>query len=420
MAGKVASPTSESPINLIAQLANELLENDAIERLQAESTQQIFAAEPGYAKAGIVILEVHRATRDTLLLSLSRLAGATVSEQLASAPVEIGRLRAEQGVPLSAMLHAARLDFRVLWAAMVRQARLTGISTRPEFVDGCIVVWNAVDLITEEMVSAYRSRETELHDRRTDERESAFNDLLAQGDQDLLVRSRAVRLLGLRDSGRFAVLRGSLPDDQGTSLGRLRTAFARSGVASHFSGTREDTRGLVDTSTLTNEKVRALLGLLAGGRVGVAEVSGGLGEIPRGMRLATAVAEGMPAGAAGVTYLTDQWLTTIMSRDQELADSFVSRVLGPILELPADQSRRLLATFEAFVRYGGSISLVAASTYLHRNSVRKRLDRIEELSGRSLSSPEQTAELVLAVAWLNRRVGGGVSMADHDEPEISA
>jgi hypothetical protein len=416
MAGENAEDRIGS--GLIARLAAELLDNAAIGQLQAESTEQIFEAEPGYADAGIVIAEVHRATRDTLLLSLSRLAGAAVSDDLAAAPLEIGRLRAEQGVPLSAMLHASRLDFRVLWAAMVRQARSSGVSAEPEFVDGCIDVWNAVDLVTEEMVSAYRGRELELHDRRSDERETAFNDLLARADQDVVVRGRAARLLGFRETGRFTVVCGALPDDQGTSLGRLRTALVRKGIASHFSGAREDIRGIIDSSALAASEARALLDLVAGGRIGVADVTGGLGEIPRGVRLATAVIDAMPADATGVSYLTDEWMTTMLHRDPELADSFVSHVLGPILDLPDDQCHRLLTTFESFVSCGGSISAVAASTYLHRNSVRKRLDRIEELTGRSLSSPEQTAELVLAAAWLNRRMGSVGRTAERHHSDL--
>jgi DNA-binding PucR family transcriptional regulator len=102
----------------------------------------------------------------------------------------------------------------------------------------------------------------------------------------------------------------------------------------------------------------------------------------------------------------------LMHSDIEISDAFVNHVLGPILELPHQESSRLLETLEAFIGCDGSISDVSSTTFMHRNTVRKRLDRVEALSGRSLAAPAQAAELVLALAWLRRSV--------HTEPEPDA
>jgi DNA-binding PucR family transcriptional regulator len=116
------------------------------------------------------------------------------------------------------------------------------------------------------------------------------------------------------------------------------------------------------------------------------------------------VVELLGADQTGVIYLADSWLETLMRRDIEVSDAFVVHVLGPILDLPHHEGERLLDTLGAFVDCAGSINQVAATKFLHRNTVRKRLDRIEALSGRSLSAPAQTAELVLALAWLRARL----------------
>jgi DNA-binding PucR family transcriptional regulator len=54
----------------------------------------------------------------------------------------------------------------------------------------------------------------------------------------------------------------------------------------------------------------------------------------------------------------------------------------------------------AYVQFDGSIGEIAARKFLHRNTVRKRLDRIESVIGRSLASPADMAQVVIALAWL--------------------
>ena len=56
----------------------------------------------------------------------------------------------------------------------------------------------------------------------------------------------------------------------------------------------------------------------------------------------------------------------------------------------------LIDTFEAWLDAGGSANDTAAKIYCHPNTVRHRLRRIEELTGRSLSRPRDLAELCLA------------------------
>jgi DNA-binding PucR family transcriptional regulator len=73
-----------------------------------------------------------------------------------------------------------------------------------------------------------------------------------------------------------------------------------------------------------------------------------------------------------------------------------SSVLGPLDELPPEERTILLDTFRAWVAAGGSANDTAAKIFCHPNTVRHRLHRIEEVTGRSLSRPKDTAELCLA------------------------
>ena len=76
----------------------------------------------------------------------------------------------------------------------------------------------------------------------------------------------------------------------------------------------------------------------------------------------------------------------------------VSRnVLGGLDSLPAEERGRVLDTLEAWLANGGSASKTAQRLFCHPNTVRHRLRRIEEHTGRSLTDPLGTSELCVAL-----------------------
>ena len=74
--------------------------------------------------------------------------------------------------------------------------------------------------------------------------------------------------------------------------------------------------------------------------------------------------------------------------------AFCSRVLGPLTK---ERNSELRRTLEEYLRAHGSQSSVSRSLYLHRNTVRQRLRRIEELTRADLDDPEQRLLLQLAL-----------------------
>jgi DNA-binding PucR family transcriptional regulator len=75
-------------------------------------------------------------------------------------------------------------------------------------------------------------------------------------------------------------------------------------------------------------------------------------------------------------------------------------VLGGTLDLRADDRDLLITTLLTWLEADGSANAAAAVLFCHPNTVRYRLRRVEEITGRSLNSPTELAELVTAVrAW---------------------
>ncbi len=75
-----------------------------------------------------------------------------------------------------------------------------------------------------------------------------------------------------------------------------------------------------------------------------------------------------------------------------------NEVLGSLSALPSDERATLVKTFRVWAANGGSISTAATVLFCHPNTVRHRLQRIEKRTGRSLSEPNELAELCLAFA----------------------
>jgi hypothetical protein len=82
---------------------------------------------------------------------------------------------------------------------------------------------------------------------------------------------------------------------------------------------------------------------------------------------------------------------------EELRQSFRTRVLGPVLDYDAAHRSELVRTLQAFLRHSGSWTQTAAELHLHVNTLRYRIGRIAELTGRDLSSFPDRVDLYLAL-----------------------
>jgi len=90
-------------------------------------------------------------------------------------------------------------------------------------------------------------------------------------------------------------------------------------------------------------------------------------------------------------------LAILLASTPKRSAELVQAVLGPVLDLPADDRAATLDTLTAWYAARGSTSATAQRLFLHRNSVRYRLRRFEELTGRDLTDPADAAEVYVAL-----------------------
>jgi len=81
----------------------------------------------------------------------------------------------------------------------------------------------------------------------------------------------------------------------------------------------------------------------------------------------------------------------------DVRHAFAARVLDPVLEYDTRNGAGLYETLETFLDCSGSWSKAAARLHLHINTVRYRIGRVQELTGRDLNRFEDRVDVFLAL-----------------------
>jgi len=132
----------------------------------------------------------------------------------------------------------------------------------------------------------------------------------------------------------------------------------------------------------------------------VTALPGALHEAGSARRLAALRLAG-PGGTAAVSVVTSDEVAShellLATVPASVLRSFRERLLGPLLAYDDQHRAELLPTLREFLACSGSWNACAAKMYVHVNTVRYRIRRIEELTGRDLSSLDDQVDFFLAL-----------------------
>ncbi|PVE11781.1 PucR family transcriptional regulator [Streptomyces scopuliridis] len=325
-------------------------------------------------------------------LLLRTAAQLPVPENIASVSERVGELRARQGVPLALLLEAARLDFRVVWAALVRKA---GAEHAARLVGSAHHVWEAVERHVTGIMTAYQRTVLEMGRRTEDERRMWFSRLLETEGRNPTVVSDAALALGFDPTAGFlSVVSAS---HHGAGMRRATAELRAVDVPLQLQPVASDVVLTVQLGRRTTQD--HVIGRLQGTPCGVATAVTGLASVPHAVELATATSRVLPPDAAGPRRLQDSWLDVLVHRaeglDKDLADEVLSGLFGEAV--PAAEADRLLETVSLHLSGSGSIADTAAALYCHRNTVQHRLQRFARLTGRDVRRPEDAAVVTIAL-----------------------
>ena len=340
--------------------------------------------------------ELHHSVAENLRFLIAALRSPQAPHDLA-APQETGRRRARQGAPLPEVLQCYRICFATLWDALVEHVRR---SRQPAALDALLtaasLMWQLVDEHAVALTEAYRTATAELLLAQQRRRSALVEALLTGAPSPEAGPWEAAALLGLPSDGQLVVVAAETCGLAEESLPGIERRLAARGVVSGWRLTPAQQLGVV---SLKSDELDAVLDMLreaASARTGVSPPYRSLPDTPRALHLAQSALAGLPPGQAEVRMFNPSPLAALMVCEPGEGRRLAEQVLGPVLGLPPEDRVILLDTLNAYLDHAGSAERAADVLYCHPNTVRYRLRRLQELTGRALSDPHGNAELATA------------------------
>jgi purine catabolism regulator len=206
-------------------------------------------------------------------------------------------------------------------------------------------------------------------------------------------RSRRMAAFGLEPEASYAALLAAPRNGESSERLRQEVAEELDRRAVRYLSTARRDRAAFLVESRSEDDVLELARLIAHAepraRVGVGRPALGRGL---GRSLLEARAALDTAGGDVASYRDLGSLELLLSLPDAALEAFVDRVLGP-----AEASPRLMESLTALLDAGCRWSDAAERLGVHRHTLRYRMDRLREQTGRHPDDPEQRMELWLAV-----------------------
>ncbi|AEW99145.1 hypothetical protein SCATT_p09520 (plasmid) [Streptantibioticus cattleyicolor NRRL 8057 = DSM 46488] len=343
--------------------------------------------------------ELTASCRRNTELVLGRLADGDALGGLGQAE-ETGRRRARQGAPLAELLHAYRIGSEFLWSELAAAARTAEGVTADTIV--ALGAWWVNEGLAAAAGDAYRQAAVERLLRRETERSVLVEALFTGMLTDPTTLWETAGVLGLPATGPFVVVAAEVPAPGREALPGVESRLRAEGLRSAWRLLPGLHAGVVALAEPDGDQaVLAALGRFPQARSGVSPAYRSLTGTPRALRLARLALAGLtPDRAPGVARFDDSPVALLVAAAPDEARRIARTVLERVTRLPAAERDRLLETLEHWYAAAGSVAEAARSLYCHRNTVRYRLRRPEELTGRSLRDPRAVADLAVALRAL--------------------
>ncbi|MGH3436384.1 MAG: PucR family transcriptional regulator [Sciscionella sp.] len=311
-----------------------------------------------------------------------------------------GRRRAEQRMPLDDVLRSFRLGGRLVWEALIDQARDGHDVDTDGLLDVATRVWEVVDETSSQVAAAYHATTHQLV-RADEQRNAALWEGLLQGRaKDLAFAYEAARIVGLPVDGPYGAVVADVNGKVSATIVLLVEGLASAGIDSAWQVRANTIVGLLALGEQTLANAVRTLRKTLDVPSGVSLVVHGLAEASVAYRQATLAQRTIAPGRCEVVTLRERLPEALLLGSPELSEQLLRLWLGPLLVLPVAERLLLLDTLETWVSTAGSTTRTAKLVHCHRNTVINRIRRIQTITGRVFTSDGIPIELSLALrAW---------------------
>jgi hypothetical protein len=313
-----------------------------------------------------------------------------------TAAANLGIERACNGVPLAAVMEAYRVGFRALWDAAVKEVTGRGQMNGEAVQLLTTKIFAAQDIFTAAMTAAYRDEQTRRLVGDESEREVLIDSVLHGRLFEQWSIWEAADCLRLPAQGPYVVV--AAESNVGTeALPGIESKLRSMDVFSAWQLLPDLQVGIVHVKgdkQLAN--VLALVSRMASNRVGVSAQFDDLRDTAQALRYARVTLRGRSDQGPRVTQFDGSILSTAAVSAPEVMVKLAIPIIECFAELTADERDVLFETFRVWLENDGSLRAVGELLFCHPNTVRYRLHRIEQRTGRSVTRPRDVAELSLA------------------------
>jgi hypothetical protein len=343
-----------------------------------------------------------------------------------AAALEYARRLAQRGVPVNALVRAYRVGHDRLLALALDEVggpaedpAVTVLATR-RLITGTFAY---VDRISQQVVEAYEDEREFWLTHRNSVRAERIRELVEGHRSDV---DAAEATLGYPLRGRHLGLVVWTADREPAAIERFvlalaeRPGFRARPLISSFDRSTAwvwlSLRAHADSADVIDTVRETVAGAthpvqVAAGDVG-AGVDGFRATHHQALRAQTVALVAGPS-AEGVTAFADVGSVALLCADLDASRQWVGVVLGP-LAVDDQHHARLRETLLVFLTCVSSYTAAAEQLTLHRNSVRYRVARAEQVRGKPIRDDRFDVELALrACRWLGRGV-----LSDAEQPRM--
>lgn len=335
-----------------------------------------------YGDNSITDEDLRRAASDTLELLIRRLAGLPLSAELEAVPARLGIRRARQGVAREALMDAVRLDFRVIWAGLVRAS---GESSADLLVRYAEHVLSTVEQYSGDVQAAFLDEQAALaRDSRVEINRAVARLINADGDTES-VAAEVARTLRLPLNGKFEV--AYVREAAADSARRVMVRSFRE--REYLSADLDD-----GTVFVRREDVAASLSsVLARHQGGLVPHVFGIIGLPAAIALARNI--GGQSSPDTLAEERDVWLSILHESAVDLLPTIRSTA-DALASIRGEERQRLLSTVDIYCS-SGSIKKTAEALFCHRNTIINRLRQIQKITGCDVTIPLQATRVLVAL-----------------------
>ncbi|MFW0796935.1 helix-turn-helix domain-containing protein [Gordonia sp. CPCC 205515] len=364
-----------------------------LDTLSAAVTDTIIRDIDFYATADVVDrAEIATTVHKNFDFVISGLSG--IAEFDTSAARETGANRAQLGVPLSAIMHAYRIGFQMVWREFMSVAEENPYLCRRALLFATERMWLGQDLFINAMADAHREQTTSRVLDDAAERSALTQHLLEGRITSEASLWEIATILRLPTHGPYIAVAADTPEIGKPPLPGIETKLRGIDLYSAWRLLPDQQIGIIHTPTKKARRAAlALLERTAVDGVGISAPFTELADTVKALRYARIA---LQSGGPGINEFDDTVLGIAAVTTPEVTADLASRVLHELFELSPEDREPLIETFRVWSEAGGNVNATAERLYVHRNTVRHRLRRIEDLTGRSTTAPREVAELCLA------------------------